>query len=156
MSLIRFISASICRGVFQQCRAISTTPAAQGLEDFFDKTVKEGERVTVGVPIESSCFCLPCVVHTQFHLQQHAITAGDEGEPILIATGRAWEAADLRLKSWDDLHKLWYVLLKERNMLRSDKDRFRAQGKTMPNGNRMTKVGCFPSSPCPPTSSSLQ
>ena len=52
MSLIRLISASICRGVFQQGRALSSTPAARGLEDFFDNTVKEGERVTVGVQIK--------------------------------------------------------------------------------------------------------
>lgn len=58
----------------------------------------------------------------------------------MFHTGRAWTAEDLRRKSWDDLHKLWYVLLKERNLLLSERDRYRAAGAVMPNGRRMTKV----------------
>jgi len=54
--------------------------------------------------------------------------------------GRGWKASELRLKSWDDLQKLWYVLLKEKNMLMTQRQMLQAQNMQFPNPERIPKV----------------
>ena len=61
-----------------------------------------------------------------------------EGQPRPI--GSEWKAEQLRAKSWDDLHKLWFVLLKERNMLKSEQLMWKARRQPMPTPRRITKV----------------
>lgn len=59
--------------------------------------------------------------------------------------GRSWKASELRLKSFSDLHKLWFVLLKEKNMLLSQRAEFRAtkDPTKWQNRTRITKVHFF-------------
>ena len=43
--------------------------------------------------------------------------------------GRSWAITELRDKSWDDLHKLWWVCIKERNRIATsnmERDRLKA------------------------------
>jgi hypothetical protein len=54
--------------------------------------------------------------------------------------GRSWKAEELRQKSWEDLHQLWYVCLKEKNMLLSQKQILTSQNMRMPNPERFPKV----------------
>ncbi|KIM43206.1 hypothetical protein M413DRAFT_444015 [Hebeloma cylindrosporum] len=51
----------------------------------------------------------------------------EEGQ---LLTGRAWEAAELRNKSFKDLHTLWYVALREKNLLATQKEEVRRMGVT--------------------------
>lgn len=62
----------------------------------------------------------------------------EDDKPVVY--GRSWKASELRLKSWDDLHKLWYVLLKQKNMLMTQRQMLHAQNLRFPNPERISKV----------------
>nr|AEE61946.1 unknown [Dendroctonus ponderosae] len=57
-----------------------------------------------------------------------------------VKCGRSWKVEEMRLKSNTDLHKLWYVLLKERNMLLTMEQEAAEQMKLFPNPERLDKV----------------
>jgi large subunit ribosomal protein L47 len=64
----------------------------------------------------------------------------------MFIIGRAWKAQELRQKSFDDLHKLWYVLLKERNVLatqRQEATRLKLPKQIWTNQGRLKKVYIF-------------
>jgi hypothetical protein len=46
-------------------------------------------------------------------------------------TGRSWRVTDLRTKGWHDIQRLWFVLLKERNMLLTYRHQCRVTGDRM-------------------------
>ncbi|CAI2299467.1 unnamed protein product [Caenorhabditis sp. 36 PRJEB53466] len=54
--------------------------------------------------------------------------------------GRSWTEDELRLKSNSDLHKLWYVCLKERNMLITMKKAHISRARNLPNPERIDRV----------------
>lgn len=59
---------------------------------------------------------------------------------FLNGIGGDWKAWMLRNKSTDDLHKLWFVLLIERNALLAEKQECKRRQIIMPNPSRKVKV----------------
>lgn len=57
-----------------------------------------------------------------------------------VKSGAPWTAKQLRTKSNEDLHKLWYVLLKERNMLLTLEQEAKRQRVQMPSHERLRKI----------------
>ncbi|VDD77426.1 unnamed protein product, partial [Mesocestoides corti] len=59
---------------------------------------------------------------------------------ISVKAGRPWRIEELRRKSSVDLHNLWYILLKERNMLMTMEEEHWRCLEQMPNPERFEKV----------------
>lgn len=55
-------------------------------------------------------------------------------------TGDAWPAVLLRMKSFDDLHKLWHVLLKEKNFLLTERQHAKSYKTQWKGHGRLKKV----------------
>jgi hypothetical protein len=135
-------AASSAAGV----RAFHTSRAALSMDEFFPKPVKDGQ-----VPqLAGAFFCgrarerVSLVVfrraHSPLSLARAPLTRAPLSPLPPPFPGRAWTAAELRRKAWPDLHGLWFVCLKERNLLLTERLYFRQVGQAAPDPSRLHKV----------------
>ncbi|KAI0086517.1 mitochondrial 39-S ribosomal protein L47 (MRP-L47)-domain-containing protein [Irpex rosettiformis] len=74
---------------------------------------------------------------------EDGVTKVETVEPLdhaIVQSGRSWTAAELRRKSFKDLHTLWYVLLRERNLLATQREEARRAGISYNRIASATKV----------------
>ncbi|KAF9046570.1 mitochondrial 39-S ribosomal protein L47 (MRP-L47)-domain-containing protein [Panaeolus papilionaceus] len=130
------ISKSLCRSFAQVVPATqgALTPVPVNQENLFEGSTPS-PRKTAKVPVR----------------EDHGLYAffrGKEGdnlegearyevfetpEQAQLVSGRAWRAEELRNKSFRDLHTLWYVALREKNLLATQKEEVRRMGVTNPD-----------------------
>ncbi|PIA41880.1 hypothetical protein AQUCO_02100006v1, partial [Aquilegia coerulea] len=107
-------------------------------ESFSKKTISAATSETSNAAAAASSSSTTKLMHNPLEAFFESDRTQEEGNPVVY--GRSWKASELRLKSWDDLQKLWYVLLKEKNMLMTQRQMLHAQNLRFPNPERVPKV----------------
>jgi large subunit ribosomal protein L47 len=72
--------------------------------------------------------------------EEHIVPMKQDQTPGRIPFGRPWFASELRIKSFEDLHKLHFTLLIERNKLLNEKVRHRKHNLLFPSPERLRNV----------------
>ncbi|CAE6226768.1 unnamed protein product [Arabidopsis arenosa] len=130
----RFLAAASARSESTTTAAASAIRTPQNpLEEFFEFDRSQDEDKLLSTLICGNFSLLNASLHC-FPKSRLLATCG------LFIECRGWKASELRLKSWDDLQKLWYVLLKEKNMLMTQRQMLQAQNMQFPNPERIPKV----------------
>ncbi|XP_059353285.1 uncharacterized protein LOC130701782 [Daphnia carinata] len=112
---------------------------------FFSFHKKVNSQQTFGLFSSSKCFrpANSTSIHTTSLKSSNLMQFFDDTKNFgasEVKSGRSWTLDELRIKSNVDLHKLWYVLLKERNMLLTMEYNCREACHLFPSPERIDKI----------------
>ncbi|XP_056607490.1 39S ribosomal protein L47, mitochondrial [Triplophysa dalaica] len=125
------LSAAFCRQ-FQRVVTVSSFTQPH----YAAQTISKFQSCHQRAPVYSRALHTSCV---RKGLDEFFDLPENWGEPT-VKSGAPWTAKQLRTKSNEDLHKLWYVLLKEKNMLLTIEQEAKRQCLQMPSPERVKKV----------------
>ncbi|PPQ69613.1 hypothetical protein CVT24_001369 [Panaeolus cyanescens] len=133
------ISKSLCRSFAQivpaSQGALPPVPAGQGQSQLFEETKTKPRPVHQKVPVREdhglyAFFRRQPGDDLEGEARYEVFETPEQGQ---LMSGRAWRAAELRNKSFRELHTLWYVALREKNLLATQKEEVRRMGVTNPD-----------------------
>ncbi|TFK01843.1 ubiquitin thioesterase OTU1 [Platysternon megacephalum] len=135
--IVRIMAAALCRRFFSAVRVSGVLQAPPGacLSGLTSNLLHK--NTTKVEPLYQCKF-----LHTTLSrrgLEEFFDDPKNWGETV-VKSGDEWHAKHLRNKSNEDLHKLWYVLLKEKNMLLTLEQEAKRQRLPMPSPERLEKV----------------
>jgi len=116
-------------------RSTASRPVAASLRAPPPLAAAPHRSAAVWTPIASFHASGPRRGLEEFYDARHRSKAPEDG-----AAGRAWEACELRRKSFNDLHRLWWTLYKERNVLLTESARARRNGMRLKYPQRKAAV----------------
>ncbi|XP_061493370.1 large ribosomal subunit protein uL29m [Rhineura floridana] len=130
-------AAALCRPFSKILRLTGVTwgaPATSSSRLILNNLHKNATKVEIIPPCTLLHTSLP-----QNGLEEFFDDPQNWGKPE-VKSGDSWTVEQLRGKNSEDLHKLWYVLLKERNMLLTLEQEAKRQRLPMPSPERLEKV----------------
>lgn len=129
---------NIVQRIFQASKQAGRLPGS--LASNFLTTCGNGSlqlhRQAIPALASPRCFSLSARRHDLMEFFEDKKNLGENE----IKHGRAWNKDELRIKSNADLHKLWFVLLKERNMLLTMEHECNEKMELFPSPERLDKV----------------